>query len=64
MAGLSGLRAATYYGYFLLGSAPFAFILAYAGSISSFREPWPALVAGAGVPGILFVAGWLLRRRS
>jgi uncharacterized membrane protein YdjX (TVP38/TMEM64 family) len=62
LAGFGAMRASRYYLYFALGSLPFAFVMAYAGSISSFDRPWPALVTALGVP--LFGIAMLLARRA
>lgn len=63
LSGLGGMRATSYYLYFGLGSVPFAFALAYAGSISSFDRPWPAVAAGVGPPALGLVVALVRRTR-
>jgi uncharacterized membrane protein YdjX (TVP38/TMEM64 family) len=62
LAGLGAMRAGQYYFHFTLGSVPFAVVMAYAGSISSFDRPWPALVTALGVP--LLGSALLLAHRA
>lgn len=62
LAGLGAMRAGSYYLYFALGSAPFALVVAYAGSVSSFDRPWPAVATALGVP-VLGMVTLLARRR-
>jgi uncharacterized membrane protein YdjX (TVP38/TMEM64 family) len=62
LAGLGAMRWRSYYVYFALGSVPFAGLLAYAGSISSFDRPWPAVAAALGLP-VLGMAVLFARRR-
>lgn len=63
LAGVGRMPAARYHAWFTLGNLPAAFVGAWAGSVSTLADPWPALAAAAGVPagsGLLLVA---LRRR-
>lgn len=65
MAGASGMPARKYCLYFALANLPFALAVAYAGSISTVEQPWPAVVVAAALPAVLgSVALWRRRRRS
>lgn len=55
LAGLSGIRAALYYLYFGLGSIPYAFLVAWAGSESSLQDPWRVLAIGVGIPAVAWL---------
>lgn len=55
LAGVSGIRAALYYLYFGLGSVPYAFLVAWAGSESTLQNPWPVLAIGVGVPAVAWL---------
>lgn len=43
--------------YYLIGTVPYCFVLAYAGSRSDFDNPWPALIGIFGVYIVLW-GGW------
>lgn len=65
LAGVGRMPAARYHAWFTLGNLPAAFVGAYAGSVSSLADPWPAVAAAAGVPaasGLLLLG--LRRRRA
>ncbi len=64
LAGISGMRTAKYYLLFAAGNIPFAFLAAYAGSISSLEQPWPALAVGVGLPALAWVVWYFLKMRS
>lgn len=68
LAGAGGMPAARYYLYFAAGNVPFAFLAAWAGSISSLERPWPALVVGVGFPtlgaALLIYRRWTGIRRA
>lgn len=49
---------------FAVGTIPFAVIAAYAGSISTFSDPTPAIIASIGITATLWVLWTLLKRRG
>jgi uncharacterized membrane protein YdjX (TVP38/TMEM64 family) len=62
MAGVARMhpwRFALGYG---VGVVPFAFIVAYAGSISTAADPWPAIYTAISV-SVVLLSLWLLRNR-
>ncbi|MEQ9362778.1 MAG: VTT domain-containing protein [Leptospirales bacterium] len=63
LAGVSGIRASLYYLYFALGSVPYAFLVAWAGSESTLRNPWPVLAIGVGVPAVAWLVYYTMGRR-
>lgn len=65
LAGVSRLPAARFYLYYGLGTVPYGFLVAYAGSASSLDNPWPVLAIGLGIPAIAWLVYYLrgLRRR-
>ncbi len=65
LAGVSRLPAPRFYLYYALGTVPYGFLVAYAGSASSLENPWPVLAIGLGVPAIAWLIYYLrgLRRR-
>ena len=46
MAGISKMRFSRFMGYWLIGAGPYTLIATYAGSISSYANPKPALLIG------------------
>ncbi len=50
--------------YYLLGTVPYAVILVYFGSVSSRANPYPALLAIAGMYVLLWTVWWLLVKRK
>ena len=46
MAGISKMRFSRFMGYWLIGAVPYTHIATYAGSISSYTNPKPALLIG------------------
>ncbi|MCR9145045.1 MAG: VTT domain-containing protein [bacterium] len=61
IAGMSGMRTASYLMLFAFGNIPFAFLAAWAGSRSSFEKPWPALLVGIGLPALAWI-GWFAHK--
>jgi len=64
MAGASGFKALRYYLYFSVGNLPFAFIVAYAGSVSSLEQPLPTLAVAGGIPTLCAVVLYWRQRRE
>ena len=64
LAGISRMKLARFALGYAAGVVPFAFIVAYAGSVSTIAEPWPAIYAAIGVSTGLFLAWTALKRRK
>jgi uncharacterized membrane protein YdjX (TVP38/TMEM64 family) len=64
LAGISRMRFVRFLFGYAVGVVPFAFIVAYAGSISTLREPGPAIYTAIGVSVTLLLAWTFVRRRS
>jgi uncharacterized membrane protein YdjX (TVP38/TMEM64 family) len=64
LAGISRMRFVRFLFGYAVGVVPFAFIVAYAGSISTLREPGPAIYTAIGVSVILLLIWTFVRRRS
>ena len=62
MAGIAGMRGRTYLTWYALGQAPYAIVGAWAGSVSTVRDPWPAVTALCVMLG-LGAIGLRIRRR-
>lgn len=58
MAGVSKMPYHRFIGVFLLGNAPFAFLGAFAGHISTVDAPWPGIAAGLLTPtlGVILIS--------
>lgn len=63
MAGVTRMPFARYAMFFVIGTAPYVTVAAYAGSISSVESPQPAIYASLFLYGVLWV-GWYFFRRS
>jgi uncharacterized membrane protein YdjX (TVP38/TMEM64 family) len=64
LAGISRMRFIRFLFGYAVGVVPFAFIVAYAGSISTLREPGPAIYTAIGVSVTLLLVWTFVRRRS
>jgi uncharacterized membrane protein YdjX (TVP38/TMEM64 family) len=64
LAGISRMRFIRFLFGCAVGVVPFAFIVAYAGSISTLREPGPAIYTAIGVSVTLLLVWTFVRRRS
>jgi uncharacterized membrane protein YdjX (TVP38/TMEM64 family) len=64
LAGISRMRFIRFLFGYAVGVVPFAFIVAYAGSISTVSEPGPAIYTAIGVSVILLLVWTFVRRRS
>lgn len=64
LAGISRMRFVRFLFGYAVGVVPFAFIVAYAGSISTFRAPGPAIYTAIGVTVTLLLLWTVVRRRS
>jgi uncharacterized membrane protein YdjX (TVP38/TMEM64 family) len=64
LAGISRMRFIRFAFGYGVGVVPFAFIVAYAGSISTVADPWPAIYTAIGVSSGLLLAWTLLKRRG
>jgi uncharacterized membrane protein YdjX (TVP38/TMEM64 family) len=60
LAGMSRISYARYLLTFAAGNLPYAFLAAWAGSISDFSNPWPALAVGVGVPALAWIAWFFM----
>ncbi|WP_303909419.1 TVP38/TMEM64 family protein [Thiohalomonas denitrificans] len=63
MAGATGMRFSRFLLLFTTGSLPYALIATYAGSISSFSKPMPAIFTAIGLSVTLWMGGYLLLKR-
>lgn len=64
LAGIARTRFPRFLFGYAVGVVPFAFIVAYAGSISTLSNPSPAIYTAIGVSVILLLSWTLLKRRS
>ncbi len=64
LAGISRMRFRRFLFGYAVGVMPFAFIVAFAGSISSLSSPAPAIYTAIGVSVVLLIAWTMLQRRS
>jgi uncharacterized membrane protein YdjX (TVP38/TMEM64 family) len=64
LAGIARTRPLRFLFGYAVGVVPFAFIVAYAGSISTLSNPGPAIYTAIGVSILLLGAWTLLRRRT
>lgn len=64
LAGIARMQLPRFLFGYAIGVVPFAFIVAYAGSISTFADPWPAIYTAIGVSVTLLLAWTLFRYRS
>ncbi|WP_445783999.1 TVP38/TMEM64 family protein [Sphingorhabdus sp.] len=64
LAGIARTRFPRFLFGYAVGVVPFAFIVAYAGSISTLSNPSPAIYTAIGVSVILLLFWTLLKRRS
>ena len=64
LAGIARTRFPRFLFGYAVGVVPFAFIVAYAGSISTLSNPRPAIYTAIGVSVILLLFWTLLKRRS
>lgn len=64
LAGISRMKPVRFALGYGAGVVPFAFIVAYAGSVSTIAEPWPAIYTAIGVSAGLLLAWTALKRRK
>lgn len=57
LAGATGMPILRYLMFFLLGTLPYVAIAVYAGSVSTFNDPQPAIFAILALYGLLWI-GW------
>ncbi len=62
MAGVTRMPLLRYLTFFALGTMPYVGIAAYAGSVSTWNDPQPAIFTALGLYAILW-AGWFLYQR-
>jgi len=62
MAGLTKMPFKTFIASRLGSIVPYAIIAAYAGSISTFEDPDPAIYAAIGLTSLLWFGWWLFNR--
>ena len=63
LAGISRMSPVRFALGYSVGVVPFAFIVAYAGSISTLADPWPAIYTAIGISAGLLLA-WMALLRS
>ena len=63
MAGLTRMPVGRFYIWLLLGTAPYAVIATYAGSVSSMDDPMPAIYAVCGLYLTMWLGFALVRRK-
>lgn len=64
LAGISRMKFSRFLLGYCVGVVPFAFIVAYAGSISTLSDPTPAVYTAIGVSAGLFVLWTTVRNRT
>lgn len=64
MAGATGMSLRRYCAFFAIGTFPYVLIAAYAGSVSSFDDPAPAIIAILVLNAGLWAAWAVFRRRD
>lgn len=64
LAGISRMSFPRFLFGYAVGVVPFAFIIAYSGSVSTLSDPWPAIYTVIGVSGGLLLAWTLIQRRT
>ena len=64
LAGMTGMGFPRFLLAWLLSTAPYTLIAAYAGSISSVESPQPAIFAAIGISGFFWIAWYLFHRRN
>lgn len=64
MAGATNMKFSHYLLYFSLSTLPYVLIAAYAGSISSFESPQPAILAIIFLYATLWIGWYLFRKRA
>jgi uncharacterized membrane protein YdjX (TVP38/TMEM64 family) len=64
LAGVTRMSFPRFVFGYAVGVVPFAFIVAYAGSISTLADPSPAIYAAIGLSGGLLIAWTMLKRKS
>jgi uncharacterized membrane protein YdjX (TVP38/TMEM64 family) len=63
LAGIARMRFSRFLFGYAVGVVPFAFIVAYAGSISTLSNPGPAIYTAIGI-GLSLLAAWKLLSKS
>ncbi len=64
MAGVTRMPLLRYLTFFALGTVPYVGIAAYAGSVSTWDDPQPAIFTALGLYAILWVGWFLYQRRE
>lgn len=64
LAGANRMPVQRFLVFYIIGTAPYAFIAAYAGSQSSLADPKPAAMAFIGVSSVLWLAWSIFIRRN
>lgn len=64
LAGISQMRFSRFLFGYAVGVVPFAFIVAYAGSVSTVADPSPAIYTAIAVSVALLLAWTILRKRT
>jgi uncharacterized membrane protein YdjX (TVP38/TMEM64 family) len=62
MAGMTRMPLARFALFWAIGTLPYMAIAAYAGSVSSFDDPMPAIYAALGLYAVMWT-GWFVYRR-
>ncbi len=64
MAGLTRMPFAKFLSAWLISTIPYAFIAAYAGSISSLENPKPAILTAIGLSGFFWLCWFFFQRKK
>ena len=64
MAGITHMPFTRFLLFWLLSTVPYAIIATYAGSISTFENPTPAILAALGLTLVLWLAWFIFRRKQ
>ncbi len=64
LAGVARMRFTRFLMGYTVGVVPFAVIVAYAGSVSTVADPWPAIWTVIGVSTFLLLIWTLVKRRT
>lgn len=64
LAGIARMPLPRFLFGYAVGVVPFAFIVAWAGSVSTLSDPTPAIYAAIGVSAVLLILWSLVRRRA
>jgi uncharacterized membrane protein YdjX (TVP38/TMEM64 family) len=64
LSGYSGVSLGRFLLLWQLSCVPYAFILAYSGSLSTWDNPWPGLITMGIFWALLLVLGWFVQKKQ